>query len=74
MDRQELIEGLNRAFGGDERQRNTEDISDVEYKGDTNTLYVNEQKTFNMQTEKTTGTIGQMSEEELFARLHRERH
>lgn len=74
MDRQELIAGLNRAFGGDERQRNTEDISDVEYKGDTNSLYVKEQRTFNMQMDKPASTIGQMSEEELFARLHKERH
>ena len=29
MDRQSLIEGLQRAFDGDERQRNTSDLSDV---------------------------------------------
>ena len=63
MDRQSLIERLQKAFDGDERQRNTSDISDVEYKGDTNTLYVKEQKLFNMQNDEPD-TLHVMSEEE----------
>ena len=46
MDRQSLIEGLQKAFDGDDRERTTNDISDEEYKGDTNTLYVKKQKMF----------------------------
>lgn len=72
MDRQSLIEGLQKAFDGDDRQRNTCDISDVEYKGDTNTLYVKRQKSYNMQNDKPD-TLHVMSEEEIFERLHKER-
>ena len=72
MDRQSLIERLQKAFDGDERQRNTSDISDVEYKGDTNTLYVKEQKLFNMQNDEPD-TLHVMSEEEIFERLYKER-
>ena len=72
MDRQSLIEGLQKAFDGDDRQRNTCDISDVEYKGDTNTLYVKKQKSYNMQNNEPD-TLHVMSEEEIFERLHKER-
>ena len=72
MDRQSLIERLQKAFDGEERQRNTSDISDVEYKGDTNTLYVKEQKLFNMQNDEPD-TLHVMSEEEIFERLYKER-
>lgn len=73
MDRQSLIEGLQKAFDGDDRQRNTEDVSDVEYKGDTNSLYIKRQKSFDMQSEQPK-KLPAMSEEEIFERLHKERH
>lgn len=73
MDRQSLIEGLQKAFDGDDRQRNTEDVSDVEYKGDTNSLYVKRQKVFDMQSRQPE-QLHVMSEEEIFERLHKERH
>ncbi len=73
MDRQSLIEGLQKAFDGDDRQRNTEDVSDVEYKGDTNSLYVKRQKVFDMQSGQPE-QLHVMSEEEIFERLHKERH
>ena len=71
MDKRELVESLQKAFNDDERVRNTVDISDVEYKENTNSLYVNEQKTYNMQRKEPDMRI--MSEEEVFARLHKER-
>lgn len=47
MDKRNLVEGLQKAFNTDDRQRNTSDTSDVEYKENTNTLY--NQKTENLQ-------------------------
>ena len=73
MDRQSLIEGLQKAFDGDDRERTTNDISDVEYKGDTNTLYVKKQKMFDMQNNEPE-VKHVMSEEEIFERMHKERH
>ena len=32
MDKRNLVEGLQKAFNTDDRQRNTSDTSDVEYK------------------------------------------
>ena len=43
MDKRNLVEGLQKAFNTDDRQRNTSDTSDVEYK---DSLY---QKTENLQ-------------------------
>ena len=71
MDRGNLVESLQKAFNEDDRIRNTNDIDDVEYKEDTNTLYVNEQKTYNMQMKAPE--VPAMSEEEIFARLRNER-
>ena len=70
MDRQSLIEGLQKAVDGDDRERTTNDISDVEYKGDTNTLYVKKQKMFDMQNNEPE-VKHVMSEEEIFERLHK---
>jgi hypothetical protein len=56
----------------DDRQRNTSDTSDVEYKENTNTLYIKKQKTYNMEENIQSATA--MSEEEIFKRLHEERH
>ena len=72
MDRQSLVEELNKAFREDDRIRNTEDTTDVEYREDTNTLLVNEQTTYNVLKEKEQ-EIPKMSEEELFGRLLKER-
>ena len=43
MDKRNLVEGLQKAFNTDDRQRNTSDTSDVEYKENTNTLYIKKQ-------------------------------
>lgn len=72
MDRQSLVEELNKAFREDDRTRNTEDTADVEYREDTNTLLVNEQTTYNVLKEKEQ-EVPKMSEEELFGRLLKER-
>ena len=72
MDRPSLVEELNKAFREDDRIRNTEDTTDVEYREDTNTLLVNEQTTYNVLKEKEQ-EIPKMSEEELFGRLLKER-
>ncbi|MDD6638401.1 MAG: hypothetical protein PUE81_06465 [Lachnospiraceae bacterium] len=72
MDRHSLVEELNKAFREDDRIRNTEDTTDVEYREDTNTLLVNEQTTYNVLKEKEQ-EIPKMSEEELFGRLLKER-
>ena len=72
MDRHSLVEELNKAFREDDRIRNTEDTTDVEYREDTNTLLVNEQTTYNVLREKEQ-EIPKMSEEELFGRLLKER-
>ena len=72
MDRHSLVEELNKAFRGDDRIRNTEDTTDVEYREDTNTLLVNEQTTYNVLKEKEQ-EVPKMSEEELFGRLLKER-
>ena len=72
MDRHSLVEELNKAFREDDRIRNTEDTTDVEYREDTNTLLVNEQTTYNVIKEKEQ-EIPKMSEEELFGRLLKER-
>lgn len=71
MDKKNLVEELQKAFKGDDRERNTEDKKDVEFLQNTNTLRVNEQKTFAMQEEKQK--IHTMTEEELFSRLLKER-
>jgi hypothetical protein len=71
MDRRNLVEGLQKAFNEDERVRNTEDIRDVEYKENTKSLYVKEQKTYDF--ERRSQECHLMSEEELFARLLKER-
>ena len=71
MDRHSLVEELNKAFREDDRIRNTEDTTDVEYREDTNTLLVNEQTTYNVLKEKEQ-EIPKMSEEELFGRLLKE--
>ena len=72
MDRHSLVEELNKAFREDDRIRNTEDTTDVEYRDDTNTLLVNEQTTYNVLKEKEQ-EVPKMSEEELFGRLLKER-
>ena len=72
MDRHSLVEELNKAFREDDRIRNTEDTTDVEYREDTNTLLVNEQTTYNVLKEKEQ-EIPTMSEGELFGRLLKER-
>ena len=72
MDRHSLVEELNKAFREDDRIRNTEDTTDVEYREDTNTLLVNEQTTYNVLKEKEQ-EVPSMSEEELFGRLLKER-
>lgn len=72
MDRHSLVEELNKAFREDDRIRNTEDTTDVEYREDTNTLLVNEQTTYNVLKEKEQ-EVPKMSEEELFGRLLKER-
>ena len=69
MDKRNLVEGLQKAFNTDDRQRNT---SDVEYKENTNTLYIKKQRTYNMEENIQSATA--MSEEEIFKRLHEERH
>ena len=61
MDRHSLVEELNKAFREDDRIRNTEDTTDVEYREDTNTLLVNEQTTYNVLKEKEQ-EIPKMSE------------
>lgn len=71
MDKKNLLEELQKAFKGDDRERNTEDKKDVEFLQNTNTLRVNEQKTFAMQEEEQK--IHTMTEEELFSRLLKER-
>ena len=71
MDRHSLVEELNKAFREDDRIRNTEDTTDVEYREDTNTLLVNEQTTYNVLKEKEQ-EVPKMSEEELFGRLLKE--
>jgi hypothetical protein len=71
MDRRNLVEGLQRAFNEDDRVRLTEDTADVEYKENTNSLYVKEQKTYNFEHRADQEPV--MSEEELFARLLQER-
>ena len=72
MDRRDLVEGLQKAFNDDSRVRNTDDIHDVEYKENTNTLYVKEQKTYNI-VRKKEEEPGFMSEEEIFKRLQEQR-
>ena len=72
MDRHSLVEELNKAFREDDRIRNTEDTTDVEYREDTNTLRVNKQTTYNVLKEKEQ-EVPKMSEEELFGRLLKER-
>ena len=72
MDRHSIVEELNKAFREDDRIRNTEDTTDVEYREDTNTLLVNEQTTYNVLKEKEQ-EVPKMSEEELFGRLLKER-
>lgn len=71
MDRRDLVENLQRAFNEDNRIRNTIDSSDVEYKENTNTLYVKEHKTFDTQTKDRNPR--EMSEEEVFKRLLKDR-
>ena len=71
MDRHSLVEELNKAFREDDRIRNTEDTTDVEYREDTNTLLVNKQTTYNVLKEKEQ-KVPKMSEEELFGRLLKE--
>ena len=68
MDKRNLVEGLQKAFNTDDRQRNTS----VEYKENTNTLYIKKQRTYNMEENIPSATA--MSEEEIFKRLHEERH
>ena len=72
MDRHSLVEELNKAFREDDRIRNTEDTTDVEYREDTNTLLANKQTTYNVLKEKEQ-EVPKMSEEELFGRLLKER-
>ena len=72
MDKRNLVVGLQKAFNTDDRQRNTSDTSDVEYKENTNTLYIKKQRTYNMEENIPSATA--MSEEEIFKRLLEERH
>ena len=72
MDRRDLVEGLQKAFTDDDRTRNTQDISDVEYKENTNSLYINEHKTYDMLNKKEPD-LRVMSEEEVFERLQKDR-
>lgn len=71
MDKRDLVEGLQKAFNYDDRSRNTTDISDVEYKENTNSLYVKKQKTYSADTKEVS--LKAMTEEEVFARLLKER-
>ena len=63
MDKRNLVEGLQKAFNTDDRQRNTSDTSDVEYKENTNTLYIKKQRTYNMEENIPSATA--MSEDML---------
>ena len=65
MDRRDLVEELQKAFTEDDRTRSTEDTSDVEYKENTNSLYINKHRTFDM-SEKEPDDLRVMSEEEVF--------
>lgn len=70
MDRKNLVEELQKAFKGDDRERSTEDEKDVEFVQNTNTLRINEQKT---PDESEENKVHVMTEEELFSRLLKER-
>lgn len=72
MDKRNLVEGLQKAFNNDARERNTSNNTDVEYKENTNTLYIKKQRTYNVEENVQAATA--MSEEEIFKRLHEERH
>jgi len=71
MDRRDLVENLQKAFNDDSRVRHTDDIADVEYKENTNSLYVKEQKTYELQNKERD--LRAMSEEEVFERLLKDR-
>lgn len=70
MDRQNLVEGLQKAFQMSGESDAAKKNQDVEYKENTNTLLVKEQRTYSMLKEPEKK---QMSEEELFDRLLKER-
>ena len=62
MDKRNLVEGLQKAFNTDDRQRNTSDTSDVEYKENTNTLYIKKHRTNNK--EENNQSANAMSQEQ----------
>ncbi|MCM1282708.1 MAG: hypothetical protein NC180_03175 [Muribaculaceae bacterium] len=70
MDKKNLVEELQKAFQGNETPKDADEVSDVEYKENTNTLLVNEQKTYENLDAPTKKA---MSEEEIFDRLLKER-
>ncbi|MCM1106247.1 MAG: hypothetical protein NC355_04805 [Blautia sp.] len=70
MDKKNLVEELQKAFQGNEPPRDADEVSDVEYKENTNSLLVNEQKTYENLDAPTKKA---MSEEEIFDRLLKER-
>lgn len=71
--RRDLVEGLQRAFTQDDSTRNTKEASDVEYKENTNSLYIKKQNTYDMLNNKEPKDLREMSEEEVFERLLKER-
>lgn len=72
MDKRDLVESLQKAFHEDQPQRNTKDSTDVEYKENTNTLFIKKHHTYDIQKEAEKANV--LSEEEIFKRLHEERH
>lgn len=70
MDRKNLVEELQKAFKGDDREQSAGDEKDVEFVQNTNTLRINEQKTPDAPEENK---VHVMTEEELFSRLLKER-
>lgn len=76
MDKRNLVEDLQKAFNADDRTRNTEDTHDVEYKENTNTLFIRKQaadRILSSLNGETDPEANKMSEEEIFQRLHEDR-
>ena len=70
MDREALINQLKTAFNDGVEEK--KDNKDVEYKADTNSLLINKAVEAQILDARNV-EIKQMSEEEIFARLHNER-
>lgn len=71
--RRDLVEGLQKAFTQDDSASSTKEASDVEYKENTNSLYIKKQSTYDMLNNKEPKDLREMSEEEVFERLLKER-